>query len=209
MNDTDKKIYHGYGKKIKQLRFFAGYTTQKEFADKHNFSLNTLQSLENERIRLSNKQASVLHDIFFSEGIKFDINWLRGNSAAQMDLGINSINIEDRDLIAKEIKFFSSLHKESVVYYNIDDSMLPFFSKGDYVGGIRVNILELEHKKGIYIVKAEEEPDLIIRKVEHEINDLFNLCTTNLNSDVMPSFSKRKKILDAFKIIWIRKNNNE
>ncbi len=201
--------------RIKAARSIAGYAERKAFCLKFNFPIATLEAWERGKNPLTQKGAKRLVEILRNLGIYCSEEWLiKGvgisprplqemseGGGASSSIGSLSNNLK----IAREISTFITLNKEASVTIMRDDAMLPFYEKGDYVGGIK--------KKGTHLVEAINKRCIIelangktiVRQLYQGADPkTFNVSAINLNTKSQPIAQHNVEIISAAPIVWHR-----
>jgi len=83
-----------------------------------------------------------------------------------------------------------------------DNTMRPYFHKGDYVGGIKVDINDVEGKSA-FIVYVKDKPEPLIRFLKRDKSDQFSLIHANL-TELGHDFIVHPEIQEIYQIIWHR-----
>jgi hypothetical protein len=106
-----------------------------------------------------------------------------------------------------ERDFFLKNNPGSLVQTIPDNAMSPYFTKGDYVGGVKVDIQSAtngqEMGKGAYIIYLENNPEPLIRFLKKDAAGQL-LIHANLN-ELGHDFIIQPDIKEAYQIIWHRK----
>lgn len=109
------------GQRIRSLRMMTR-RNRREFSEEFHFNQSTLTALEFGRMSLSKEQLKKLLEIFSSEGIRVSPSWIfSGEGVAPKRLSAQPDEAREED--------------NSIVIVMEDESMSPFYEKGDYVGG--------------------------------------------------------------------------
>lgn len=112
------------------------------------------------------------------------------------------IQEDDENHIAKELLLFSEI-QNSITTIVKDDSMIPTFYPGNYVGGIIVSDIKKAFGKECIIV--DNYDNTYVRILDGGDNsNLFNLYCTNQNTSLKKEI-KNITIKFAAPIIWFRK----
>lgn len=182
------------GKRIKLARQMAGLT-RKQFAEKYQLNLYTLESWERGQNSVSVKMLDVFEKIFRDEGINITKDWiLNGNTLEPfVDYSTNTLNTQDITSLAqdinylkndvhylKEIKFFQESSINSLVTIILDEALSPYFNKGDYVGGISNIEMPLKAYIGkLCIIKIDTNKMITRKIVGFKNNQTVNVCSIN------------------------------
>lgn len=179
LKQTKEEIAIERGKRLRMARVLSGLSRQ-EFQDTLSVSTSTLNAWENGRICLTEKGAIRVSNALSKVNIVCSASWLLdgiGESPRSMDaVKLNLAGLEGdsiRDNIIDEIAFFSTRNKGGICVKVGDDSMAPFYVKGDFVAGIVDNDADhykeyvgcnviFSHKKSQYIKHVDFIKDGVI-----------------------------------------------
>jgi len=212
------------GDRLRRARVLAGLTTRREFEKKHQISANTLQGWEQGKNPLSEKGAKRVVEAFTQEGLMCTPEWLLhgtgmpprpfemlrvGIQPVSVDTqqDIDDLNIREEEAIYKETQLFKELYPNAIVIAITDDSMMPYFREGDYIGGVQVRNDEL-HKFTNQLCILELENNLILpRMLQSSTKEdyLYTASCTNPTSKVSPLNLIDVKVVSAAPIIWHRR----
>lgn len=204
--------------RLKVARNLLGLT-RKEFGEHSGISVNTLRAWETGTNPISHRAAKKISEGFEKCGLQCPSEWiLAGSGLAPREFNSlskhnNSLTIEvpahswDEELaIFKEIQFFESLNPNAIVIAVSEDSMQPFYSIGEYVGGIRTHNEELALLLGENCIITTLEGHVFVRKLQKgSKNDHFTCYALNPNSTTEEPILYNIKLSYAAKIIWHRK----
>ena len=210
------------GARIKRARIIAGIATRRQFEEQYNISSNTLQGWEQGKNPLSLKGAKRIVEALKAEGLICSTEWLMtgegmpprayemvnaglGNTLLDNEQFIEQ-NLKEEQIIYAETQLFKKCHPGSVVITISDDSLEPYFSIGDTIGGIQIsneNISKYVNRRCI----LELENNLILPRVlqmgKHP--DRYTVCSTNPNTLSTPLNLYNVKVISVAPIIWHRK----
>lgn len=202
--------------RLKAARSLAGYSNRKDFCAHFGLSYDTLDGWERGKNPLTLKGARRIVESLKLVGIYCSEEWLmKGTGASPRPfqeiiptLSLNpheSLNLFEQQLnLATELSTFTTLNKNSILTIIRDDSMLPFYEKGDYVGGIKLMGQEIEkaiHKRcivefsGTYIVVGQLK----------KLHTTYQVCPGNKQAGIAPTKEDSSlKILSVAPILWHR-----
>jgi transcriptional regulator with XRE-family HTH domain len=195
---------------------------RKEFCEKHDFNLHTVQSWESGRYWVRAKSLERFCDALAKEGVFCSPDWIvegKGDGPKLVSTGkdltstntdgddskrLNLNNSQEERLVQAEVDAFMSAHKnegiEVVATRATDNAMLPQFRSGDFVGG---RILVGEHIKSLFgkdcIVEIGPE-NFLVRRLCSDGQRIV-LVPTVLGESVL-SF---ERVVSAAEIIWHRR----
>lgn len=147
----DKKI----AERLKAARSLAGYGNRKDFCSQFNIPYDTLDAWERGKNPLTLKGAKRIVDVLRSVGIYCSEEWLmkgQGVSPRPLKEVIPHISIDSSTTLtlfeqylnlAAEISTFITLNEGSIITIIKDETMLPFYEKGNYVGGLKLRRKDL------------------------------------------------------------------
>jgi transcriptional regulator with XRE-family HTH domain len=136
--------------RLKVARSLAGYGNRKNFCAQFDISYDTLDAWERGKNPLTSKGAKRIVEILKSAEIYCSEDWLMtGEGLSPRPLkeiipeGLKgssaSLTLFEKNLtLVMEISTFTTLNKDSIITLIKDDTMLPFYEKGDHVGGTRI-----------------------------------------------------------------------
>src|SRR5688572_4783461 len=128
---------------LKAARSLAGYGNRRDFCSHFDISYDTLDAWERGKNPLTPKGAKRIVDILNSVGIYCSGDWLmkgEGLSPRPLkeilpEIGVDlsdSLNLFQKNItLSAEISTFTTLNKDSIITIIKDESMLPFYEKGD------------------------------------------------------------------------------
>ena len=189
--------------------------SRKPFSELYGISQGTLQNWETARFGgLTEKGAHIILKALKNEGIHCNFEWLMYGAGAGPNIGAllvpsdtpsrrtKSTSIDD------DLSVFKQLNENTVHMYVNDDTMTPYYSKGELVAGIMHKNETLAECIGhICIVKPIEWPQQIklIRKSNKD--GLYNLVALNpLTLDRHANLHEVELEFCA-PITWIRKED--
>lgn len=212
---TMKKLL-GTGHRIRAAISFTGLRIN-EFCKKSGFPSGTIWSWQNERAPLTKKGAKRLSETLTLFGVTCSSEWLlygTGNpplpqSSLEESYTLSDITEAELALeisLIKEIEFFQSLNSRHSVVGMRDDSMIPFYERGDYLGGFRLN--KEEFIKAINkncIVKTENDLTLIRKVNKGKKKNTYTLICTNALTKANNQLLTDIALKEISLIIWHRK----
>lgn len=204
-----EKQLNSSGERVKFVRSILGLT-RGSFEESTHISRNTLQAWENNKISLKSKSAMRLSNALTQLGLLCTEEWLiNGIGSPPKFYREEEANLFE-DLshsvsITKEIAAFKSINRNSLVIMISDDSMLPIYNYGDFVGGIKCNnnFISLIGKN--CIVETAEGYTLVRRLLKDEESENYILyCLNPLTCETPVLCNVTLKY--AAPIVWHRKN---
>lgn len=205
--------------RIKSIRSELGLS-RKEFESKSGISANTLRAWEIGANPITAKVARKLTTALARCGIQCQPEWiLSGNGIAprtfsaeeqeqqnKLMLNFPEHDWNDETAILKEIQFFETENPNAIVVTVPDDSMLPIYCLGEYVGGIRFKGNKLNELIGESCIIESNSGDIYIRKLQKgSKRNLYTLYPLNPNTNTEEPIIYNLNIKSAAKIIWHRK----
>lgn len=204
--------------RLKVARSIAGYSNRKDFCSHFDISYDTLDAWERGKNPLTPKGAKRFIDILKSVGIYCSEEWLiKGEGLSprplkeivpdvEIDLS-NSLTLFEQNIsLATEISTFTTLNKDSIITIIRDESMLPFYEKGDYVGGIRLrgdNIVHAINKR--CIAEFSDEQLTVGQLQQSNDSDFYIVDVLNRNTHKNPEReSVSSEIVSVAPILWHR-----
>lgn len=193
--------------------------TRPAICKKYGLSKDSLTAWENGRISLTEKAIDKCIKIFTAEnlivmrewlltgegeGPEFSFHFNRYIRTAQTE---NNDEADEQTLLIKEVEYFKSLTANSIVVLMPDDTMLPFYQRGDYVGGRFVAKDEILHCVGKNCIVQDSDNMLYVRRLAKFINKkTFSLIALNLaESQISDPIISDIVVKAVAPIIWHRK----
>lgn len=210
------------GDRVKRARILAGITTRKEFEKKHKISANTLQGWEQGKNPLSKKGAHRIIDSLKKEGLICSPDWLLTgegmpprsyeslhSDADTMENNNHTLiekNLQEEEIIYQEAQYFKQHNNNAIVISITDNAMEPYFSKGDYIGGIRITNKNISDYVG-HICIVELENNLIVpRYLQRSPSEgRYTVSSTNPKATTPPLNFYNTKVIAIAPIVWHRK----
>lgn len=182
--------------------------SRREFADKCGFSAATLQAWEDGRYPVPRKSMLKYIQTLFDCGLVTSPEWfINGEGLPPRPSNKLSLDvIAEKDAILREINFFETENKNPIITVITDDSMLPFFAAGDYVGGKLVPVDYADRYLGTFCIIQLASGETLVRKLRPGSEEgKYNLICTNLDTAAAPSFLLNCEVLQLAQVIWHRK----
>jgi hypothetical protein len=204
--------------RLKVARSLAGYGNRRDFCSHFDIPYDTLDAWERGKNPLTLKGAKRVIDILKSVGIYCSVDWLmKGEGLSprplkeiipdiEVDLS-DSLNLFEKNItLATEISTFTTLNKDSIITIIRDESMLPFYEKGDYVGGVRLrgdDITNAINKKCIVEFLDER---ITVGQLQKSNNSLsYKVCPLNKSAAKKPKTETSSlEIVSAAPVLWHR-----
>ena len=210
--------------RLKMIRKLSGLTLQ-DVPQKLGISQYTFYAWESGRNPIRDKAIPKIIYAFRQVGIYCTEDWLmRGKGLSprlnceilenfdifegDQDEGLEKIKDFHAGMaIFSEIRMFQKVNKNTDVKCIVDDAMLPFYERGDYVGGTRFfeeDIFEKALNQNC-IIETKQGDCFIRRLSQGSFRGLYHLSALNLNSRAENSLITNVSILSAAPIVWHRK----
>ena len=202
------------GDRIKSARMLAGYT-RKGFADRFKIPVATVRAWEEPPVNrngVTTTGVKRLIKVFHESGIYCTPDWLlhgRGPGPTMVDRyreteADDKISWGEEESILRDIESFKQNNPAPMVTVVTDNSMLPFYGYGDYVGGGKKIGPEIRSLVGLNCV-VETRGRVLIRRISL-INEFNRYTLTALSMD---QAGEEPVILDAeitaaAQIVWHR-----
>lgn len=187
--------------------------SRKRFAETFDIAFGTIQHWESstDNSGLTQKGAHKLITHLLEKGIKIDAAWLLEGSGHPPDFLNDQFDdqlIANENLqIQTELDLFLKQNPQGISMIVEDDAMLPFFSPGDMVAGIKLKKREIFIEDEINAIITIKDTDKnLIRKVKlGQTMHKFDIFPTNLNALSRPNIMHDVELTLFAPIIWIRK----
>lgn len=217
-----EKSLNTAGERLKRARILSGISTRREFEKKHSISANTLQGWEQGKNPLSQKGAKRVVEAFKEEGLICSVDWLMHGTGmpprpyemlstgisekGKTDTSIATLNLREEEAIYQETQLFKDQNPNSIVISVVDDSLEPYYSIGDYIGGIKVYGEEVNLFLGSPCIIELQEQDIVSRFIHAGANpNTYTLsCTNPKTTASIPNYNN-VRIVSAAPIVWHRK----
>jgi hypothetical protein len=121
------------GARVRLLRIVLG-VSREVFCRTHGINLNTLVSIELDRLKISQKQMQKLLAAFAREGLNIDEAWIR-EARGQLPARLARPDMLPEQWLEGWARFFCD-HRNAVLATVQGSAMEPFYSHGDLVGGL-------------------------------------------------------------------------
>ena len=210
------------GERLRRARILAGISTRREFEEKHQISANTLQGWEQGKNPLSQKGARRVINALKEEGLICTVEWLINGTGMPprqyeaMNAGIrkelqqnNSImehNLHEEETIYKESQLFRQNNPNAIVLTVADDAMEPYYSVGDYIGGIQLFNQEIRSYTNTICILEMENNFILPRLLQPgQKPNTFTAACTNFKTKATPLNIFNVKIISAAPILWHRR----
>jgi transcriptional regulator with XRE-family HTH domain len=207
----------GSGKRVKSARMLAG-CTRKHFAEKTGISAATLRIWEEpslERGGISKKGAKRFISALHECGIYCTEDWLlHGKGTSPTILNFNNeklfneaeiVSWGEEESILKDIEAFKGNNPNPIVAIINDGSMLPLYSYGDYVGGIKRFAKDIVSLVGSNCII--ELPNMtLVRKITRydSSENKYTLSILNPDTYTVEPIIQTNNIISAAKVVWYR-----
>ncbi len=204
------------GKRLKQLRLMAGFSTRQAVEDRFNISANTLSSWEDgKRGGLTPKGALRVIYAMREAGWYCTRDWLLyGDGAGPRPIDeafINTVNAEpvldtdEETAIRNELITFRKYNLDAIDMRVTDDGMGPHYLIGDYIGGQRQfgdNIIKCINYDCIVETATDE---LFFRRLKQGSKPgIYTLYCTNLNASVHELILSDIELKSVAPVTWHR-----
>lgn len=193
-----------FGERLKAIRGFLRLS-REAFATRHGIPAVTLKTWELSQVGISHVYMNKLLNALAKEKIPCSAEWLLDGIGPSpfSNQGIYN-HKSDSSGIYTEQECFLKNNPQSLVQMVLDNAMSPYFYKGDYVGGVKVDIHNKIDEKSAFIIYVRKTPEPLIRFLKKDQSDQFILIHANL-SELGYDFIIHPEIQEAYQIIWHRK----
>jgi transcriptional regulator with XRE-family HTH domain len=198
--------------RVRSVRAMAGFS-RREMQEKYGINGNTLSGWERGiHTGLSKKGALQLIEMLKDKNIACSLDWLlHGIGSGPQQLSgpaANFIEIDadsEKKSIHEEITVFRKHHPNTMDLIVQDNTMTPFFNKGDYVMGI-------QHKQsfhryiGLDCIVELISGEILLRKLaKGRVDNRFSLICTNLDPNSLEQNQYDVEIASLAPVIFIRR----
>jgi len=210
------------GERVKRIRHLANLS-REELCTGCEINLATLISWEVGRFGgLSQKGAMRLIARVAKEGVFCTPDWLLFEVGAgpqvvadykkvsQVDIKEQEQfppkNFDESTVIVEELMMFRKLNKHAIDYIVDDDTMLPFYCVGDYVGGTKRLGDKVRALVGLDCILQTKDGRIVMRRLQAGPSaNTYNLVGVNLLSSSKNAIIYDVEIHAAAPIIWHRR----
>lgn len=200
-------------RRVINLREATGLT-RHAFAKKHNLPVSSLQNWEDPKGNgLTEKGAKKLAMLFSSEGISCTPEWLLHGIGLSPQINSNNFveelsQKEDNKFISEELNLFYNHYKSAIDLVIIDDGMLPYFSMGEHVAGVRQVENDIQKLIGENCIVQLLTGEILVRLLKKgTLLNHYTLTCINSNTTVSKPTLYDVELISAASIIWRRKPN--
>ena len=167
--------------RLRSLRAEIGLT-RKEVERHHKINMQSLISWEKGHRIPKKDKAQLLAAVFNNYGIPCTVEWiLDGDGKNPIDVAAQN---PEESYLLQEIYRFQEFHKDSLILEVKDQNMAPWIRKGDFVGGVLIDLKETDKFVGQVCIAKTQDFGTLIRLVEKTKDGAYDLV----------SFSKRGNI---------------
>lgn len=192
-----------FGERLKAIRGFLRLS-REAFAVRHGIPAATLKTWELSQVGISNAHMNKLLNALAKEKIPCSAEWLLEGRGAS-PFSISTVDHEKSAFsgIYAERECFLKNNAHSLVQMVPDNAMYPYFYKGDYVGGVKIDIHHQMDAHKAFIVYMKNKPEPLIRFIQKDASGQFILIHANLN-ELGYNFIIHPEIQEVYQIIWHR-----
>lgn len=194
------------GLRIKQVRLNLLGKSREELCTGSTIGLGTLKGWEiGVGGGVSNVGAQKLVNHLSTLGVHTTTNWILHGLGPQPTTGMLLQQTPEEIQIIEELLIFRK-QPGSIDALITDDTMIPLFYPGNYVGGILTNNLKCCIDKACIIITADNEK--LVRILENDSpSDLYTLRCQNTHTELVQPIQTDISIIAAAPIIFIRRKN--
>ena len=217
-----EKTLHTSGERLRRARILAGISTRREFEEKHGISANTLQGWEQGKNPLSEKGARRVASALKCEGLICTIDWLihgtgmpprpyeMVNAGVSNSISANpslaDMNLKEEEAIYQEIQLFRQKNPNAIVLTVADNAMEPYYSVGDYIGGVQIPPEEISlYLNSICILELENNLILPRYLQQGKFPNVYTASCTNPKTNTAPLNLYNVRVISTAPILWHRR----
>ncbi|MHA1558432.1 MAG: helix-turn-helix domain-containing protein [Alphaproteobacteria bacterium] len=190
---------NSFANRLRALRGFLGFSRQ-EFSQRHGVPEITLKYWELSKSQISETQLKKLINAFLKEGVYCTKEWLISGEGSSPFANQNNENCWEEGSQA-EADFFLKNNDNSIIQIVIEKNPFAFYSEGDIVGGIKINIEEESISSFYAIVFLKKTSSNALFKAY--INETHDIVLINNHEN----FLINPQIDRIYKIVWWRKGD--
>lgn len=205
------------GARLKKLRNFANLS-RKDMCASEDLNINTYKGWEIARYGgLPRAGAFKVVQRVAKEGVTCTVEWLLyGNGPGpQLQIGFaSSINdapeevhehLTEYQAIQNEILFFSRQFKNSISLKVNDDGMSPFYKKGEYVIGIKIEEEVVPGVIGENCIVGLTSGEILCRNLRKYSSGAYQLACLNFDAEIEKLILYEVELVFIAPILWHRK----
>lgn len=203
------------GDRIRSARMQLGYS-RKKFAEKYNFSSATLQAWEDGRYMVPLKGIVKYVRALGEAGLVSSADWFLHGVGVSPRPKDNLAHLSHSNGVShpsannEDTSFFENSSQNSILVSITDDTMVPFFDPGDFVGGYFITKDNVNQYIGSFCIAIIATGEILVRKLKYGSKaGCFTLVSTNLDSDVDTAFLTNCDLQKIAPITWHRKAYND
>lgn len=210
-------------KRLKRLRHLAN-VTKTELCELGEININTLTGWEVAKYGgLPRKGAEKVLAAVAKKGVQCSLEWLmheigKGPTLLpdfeqvfqdqQMTRTETISFTTEEEKIIEELLVFKQHYKHVEELKITDDGMEPFYSKEDYVAGIKRFKKDIKSTIGFDCIVQIDNGKILLRRVRPGSNDnTFSLMCMNLNTTLKEPILPDVKLVSSAPIVWHRRKN--
>lgn len=206
------------GQRLKYVRTLANLSREQFCSEGSTINSHTLVGWENARFGgLTNVGAKKIVKRLEEAGVLCSVEWLLEGDGTPpfidreylsvLNEGSNPAETEDQ-IITRELALFKAKNVNPMVFLVNDDCMLPEFSLGDSVAGIKRCGEEIVSVIGLNCIVETTSKSLYLRNVRHgQSEGYYTLVCTNPRSTQKDAILFNVKLDSAAPVIWHRRKN--
>lgn len=204
--------------RVKRLRNLANLS-RKEMCDGEDLNANTLKGWEIARYGgLPLDGAHKIVKRVAREGVLCTVEWLLYEDGPAPSVNVSqAIEQHTSDTprqpeemnIEEELALFHKHYPSAIHYVVQDDSMRPFYERGDVVSGTQKTGQHIEDILGANCIVQLASGQLLCRRLHKgKLKNTYNLICMNLESSVESPMIIDTEIISAARIVWHRKSDD-
>jgi len=205
------------GARLKRVRNLANLS-RKDMCSGDDLNINTYKGWEIARYGgLPQAGAFKIVERVGREGVTCTVEWLLygTGSEPQLQIGLHkSINnqpteiqekLTEYQLIQNEILFFSNQFKNSINLKVNDDGMEPFYKKGEYLIGIKIEEKKIPSVIGENCIVGLRSGEILCRKLGRGRAGRYQLACLNFEADIEKPILYDVGLVFVAPVVWHRK----
>jgi HTH-type transcriptional regulator, cell division transcriptional repressor len=218
--NDDRSTPTAKGKRLKRLRNLANLSRQ-DLEKTHELNYSTYKGWEIGRAGgLSRKGAKKMIGLVRAEGVICDINWLLYGIGtgpiirekfsvheSQAEYQIITPAKEEKQIIA-ELQFFRQEQNDTIDMIVADNSMEPFYAKGEYIAGIKRYKKHIDSTIGCDCITQTADGQILLRQVrKSKTQGCYTLACLNPQAIIEEPVLYDIELISAAPVIWRRRKN--
>lgn len=196
------------GDRLREVRDLTGLM-RTAFCRKHGLNIHSMNAWETNLSKFSEKSAQKICEALAREGVETSVSWIMegiGEKPIHTPLSrqLDPQPAQEEEEIWREMTRFKHYYPDAIMLTLTDDSCLPLYRPGDFLGGVaRTNVESLVGQLCLINLENDCKVIRIVESISGE-NTITARCL-NENSQIIHQKSDTFKIQSVAPITWFRR----